>query len=111
MCMTKREKALSRFYGEIKKKFEDNPEKGLKVMEKVIGWADEHTEKEMLYKEKKPFTKKIPKYSVDTIKEKAQKEFPELVPEKKQSKEEEVINYFKELVEKKAKKEEEQKEE
>lgn len=106
MCMTKREKALSRFYGEIKKKFEDNPEKGLEVMAKVIGWADEHTEKEMLSKDKKPFTKKIPKYSVDTIKEKAQKEFPELVPEKKQSKEEEVINYFKELVEKKAKKEE-----
>ncbi len=106
MCMTKREKALSRFYGEIKEKFESNPEKGLKVMKRVIELAKEHTQKEMTSKSGNKFEKRIPAHSVDTIKDIIRKEYPELAPEKKQSKEEEVLNYFKDLVEKKAKKEE-----
>lgn len=101
MCMTKREKALARFYGEIKEKIED-PEKGLEVMKKVIAWAKAHSEKTMTSKTGKEYTKSTPKYSVDNIKEMARKEYPELASKKKKSKEEEVLEYFEKMLAEKA---------
>lgn len=100
MCMTKREKALARFYGEIKEKIED-PAKGLEVMKKVIAWAKEHSEKTMTSKTGKEYKKSTPKYSVDTIKEMARKAYPELAAKKK-SKEEEVLEYFEKMLAEKA---------
>lgn len=100
MCMTKREKALSRFYGEIKAKFENDPEKGLKVMKDIKEWAEAHTETDVPKKKKegekedKTYKKKVPKYSVDTIKEMARKNYPELAKVKKKTKEEEILEYF-----------------
>ena len=102
MCMTKREKALARFYGEIKEKIED-PEKGLEVMKKVIDWSKEHSEKTMTSKKGKEYKKNTPKYSVDKIKEMAREEYPELSTKKK-SKEEEVLEYFKKKLEEKTEK-------
>ena len=102
MCMTKREKALARFYGEIKEKIED-PEKGLEVMKKVIDWSKEHSEKTMTSKNGKEYKKNTPKYSVDKIKGMARKEYPELSTKKK-SKEEEVLEYFKKKLEEKTEK-------
>lgn len=98
MCMTKREKALARFYGEIKEKITD-PARGLAAMKDIKKWAEENTEATVLKKKKEgekeaqTYTKKVPKYSVATIKEKARKQYPELAKVKK-TKEEEVLEYF-----------------
>lgn len=96
MCMTKREKALSRFYGEIKEAFANDPEKGMEAVKKTMELAEEHTEKTLTTKAGTEYTKKVPKHSVDTIKDLVRKEF---FP-KKQSKADETLAYFQSLINK-----------
>ena len=92
MCMTKREKALARFYGEIKEALEDDPQKGYDAKKKAMEMAEEATEVEMESKKGNKFKKPVPKHSVDTIKAKIREEY---FPKKKQSKGEEVLAFFK----------------
>ena len=107
MCMTKREKALSRFYGEIKEMFADAPEKGLAATKKTMKLAEEYTEKNFKgSKSGKAYTKKVPKHSVDTIKEKVKEDF---FPKKK-NKAEEVLAHFEELIAKQKGQEQEEQE-
>lgn len=102
MCMTKREKALSRFYNEIMEVFADDPEKGLAATKKTMELAEEHTAKNLTgSKSGKEYTKKVPKHSVDTVKEMVKKEF---FPKKK-NKAEEALAHFEELIAKQKKQE------
>ena len=107
MCMTKREKALSRFYNEIMEVFANDPEKGLAATKRTMALADEHTAKNLTgSKSGKEYTKKVPKHSVDTIKETVKEEF---FPKKK-NKAEEALAHFEELIAKQKGQEQEEQE-
>lgn len=102
MCMTKREKALNRFYGEIKEVLMDAPEKGLAAVEKTIELAGKEQSVSITNKTGTTYTKSIPTYSVDTIKEMVRAEF---FP-KKMNKADEAKAFFAGLINKQGNQEE-----
>ena len=102
MCMTKREKALNRFYGEIKEVLANAPEKGLAAVERTIALANEEQTVSITNKNGTTYKKSVPTHSVDTIKETVRDEF---FP-KKMNKADEAKAFFAGLINKQSNQEE-----